>query len=171
MRNKSFFVKFFKDILLTLVVPLITIFFLYLQAEGLIKEQILNSNQNILSHFFELMNVEAEVLRQTSISIRNEEKCQEYAKNILMSQSKVDYQTLEIKKVLEGYMDEKYYDVFVYYPYNDKIISANNTSLKSEDYYNIYYGSDLNNYKDEFYDVLQSDSKTPVFYVMNRSAD
>jgi len=171
MRNKSFFVKFFKDILLTLVVPLITIFFLYLQAESLIKEQILHSNQNILSHFFELMNVDAEEMKKTSISIRNEEKCQEYAKNILVYPARIDYLTLEIKTVLEQYMDEKYYDVFVYYPFNDKIISANNTSLKSEDYYNIYYGSELNNYKDEFYDVLQSDSKTPVFHVMNRSAD
>lgn len=171
MRNKSFFVKFFKDILLTLVIPLITIFFLYLQAESLIKEQILNSNQNILSHFFELMDVDAEEMRQTGISIRNEEKCQEYAKNILASPAKIDYLTLEIKRVLEGYMDEKYYDVFVYYPFNDKIISANNTSLKSEDYYEIYYGNTENDYVDEFYDILQCKSKTPVFYVMNRSAD
>ena len=113
MRNKSFFVKFFKDILLTLVVPLITIFFLYLQAESLIKEQILHSNQNILSRFFELMNVDAEEMKKTSISIRNEEKCQEYAKNILVYPARIDYLTLEIKTVLEQYMDEKYYDVLL----------------------------------------------------------
>ena len=149
MKNKSYFIKIFRDFLITLIVPLLTIFLLYWKAEDIIREQILISNQNTLNQFFRFIDASMEEMKQVSNAIGNNTVCENYSRMSVYSEKEAGYQVYEVSLALEEIVYEKYYDLFIYYPYADRIISGKYSSLPTDYYFSTYYSGCKDNCVDE----------------------
>ena len=161
MRDKSYFNIFLSGFMVTLVVPVLTILLLYLQAEHIVKEQILLSNNNTLRQFFRLIDKEAEEMKNLVIGMGNNEKCMTYAKYAVYSPSRTGYQAVSVRKELVDYNIEKYKDLFVYYPYEGRIVSGPNSALSTNNYWKTYF----EDYEySEFAKVLECESLQPTLY-------
>lgn len=132
--SKSYLYQFLKNFMLTLFVPMLTILLLYLQAEHVVKNQILVSSRNTLNQFFRLVDAAAEEMKEICITAAGDTECQSFARYSAYQEEKTAYQSYQVKQVLSNLMGSKYYDICVYYPNEDRIISGKNASL-SADYY------------------------------------
>lgn len=167
-RVNGYFSKIFINMILTLVVPFIIIILLCAQTETTIKDQMLLFNQRILNNAFRVMDTVFEEIIDDVAKISLAQECSNYANYAVYYKDKVALQSVEVKEVLTLYGREEYADLFVYYPYNDRIISSVKGSASAEYYYASNYSKNSYDYSDEFYQILQCDSKRPYFYVMNR---
>lgn len=170
--RKSYFYKFLMNFMLILIVPVVTIIFIYLKAEWTVKEQILISSSNTLTQFFQVLETIVDEMESVCISVGNSEECQYYSIYTLREPEKTVYQSYVVKKMLNSFSKERYFDVFVYFPETDKIVSNNYASLNPEYYYKTYYGSlfeeEGEGFYDEFENIINCDSKNPALYTMNR---
>ncbi len=80
------------------------------------KNQIMVSNQNTLNQFFRLMDSVAEEMRNICISIASDSECANYSYYAANQPSRTSYQSLVVKEQLDSYRNERYQDVFVYFP-------------------------------------------------------
>ncbi|MBO5070967.1 MAG: helix-turn-helix domain-containing protein, partial [Roseburia sp.] len=136
------------------------------------KNQILVSNQSNLNQFFRMVNSITQEMYDVCISVTNSEECINYSYYSNYYSKKAPYQTLVVKEMLNKFQKEKYYDIFAYFPTEDRIISGTNASLTSDYYYDTYYSGTVTEFRQEFYDILECEAKCPTFFVMNRgSAD
>lgn len=77
--RKSYFYKFLMNFMLILIVPVVTIIFIYLKAEWTVKEQILISSSNTLTQFFQVLETIVDEMESVCISVGNSEECQYYS--------------------------------------------------------------------------------------------
>ncbi len=156
---------------MNLCVPILAIFFVYMQAESTVKNQIILSNQNTLNQFFRLMDSVTEEMRNICISVAGDTECVNYSYYAANYSERAPYQSLMVKNQLATYQNERYHDIFVYFPVNDKIISGVNSSLKADYYYDTYYAvSAEKDFREEFWEILEADARRPSFFVMNRES-
>lgn len=159
MRTKSYFNVYLKNFLLILCVPIITIIILYIQAENSVNKQIISANNNTLNQFFRLIDAEIEEMKNLVIEIGGDEKFVTYAQYAVDAPNKTGYQGVLLNKALIEYGDEKYEDIFVFYPYENRVVSGVKSLLNKERYWETYYNScDYN----EFVSVLECPSFQPV---------
>ncbi|MBQ8232251.1 MAG: helix-turn-helix domain-containing protein [Lachnospiraceae bacterium] len=166
IKNKSYFPRIFRDFLLTLLVPIIALALLYLQAGNTIEEQILLSNKNTLNQFFELIDTTLSEMRWTGYSIANHKKCREYSLYAAKGNDRLTYQVKEIIQVLEDAVNDKYYDLLIYYPGNGRIISGVYGSMNWEDYCSVYYSGE--ECEKQFGDILECNTKGASLYMMKQ---
>ena len=160
MKNKSLFAKILKYFLTTLILPFCTIFLLYGYAENTVKEQTVLSGERALMQFFAMLDNTMEDIRQICISVGNEEICNSYIKNYLQEPDGNRYQEIEIYNCLRSNMGDNIYDILVYYPAADRIVSARNGSLTTDRYLMTSFGR--GSYDTSRYDaLLKCDSKKP----------
>lgn len=163
-KTKSFLFKIVIYFLIVLFVPIVTIVILNVKSQAVIKDQMLLSNQNTLQQVFELIDTVVIEMRETAISIANQQTVQDYAVSANFEKDPA-YKRYMMCQMLGQYMKEKFQDVFVYYPQDEYIISGNYGSLTKSDYYTSYY-SRLDN-KESFYQNLECTSKYPVIDIIN----
>ena len=171
IKSKSYFPKILRDFLITLIVPILALVLLYFQAEGIVKEQILLSNQNTLNQFFELIDTTLSEMEKTGYRITVNKVCQEYASYAAKGDSHMTYKVQEVINVLDELINEgeKYEDLFIYYPGNGRVISGINGCLSVEDYASIFYGGENNSAS--FWDILECEKKSATLYVMESKKD
>ena len=160
MKNKSLFSQILKYFLMTLILPFCTIFLLYGYAESTVKEQMVQSGERTLTQFFALVDNVMEDINQTCISVGNEESCSEYIKNYLSDPDGSKYYAVEVYNVLREYTGDSFYDVLVYYPAADRVVSTMNGSLPTEDYLTATYGRGTTE-TDQFAPLLKCESRKP----------
>ena len=160
MRKGSFFKEILKRSLFTLIVPLFTIIFIYIQADNVIKEQILLYHESVLNQFLELVDVKMEKAEQTIYEVAFKDDIMSYNSK---TEERLAYQRLQILKYLRERVDEEIKDFFVYYKRDDRIISGVNGTLTSDIYQVLYFPniSEL-----EFERVLSEDSAKPILRIM-----
>lgn len=170
--RKSYFYKSLVNFMLTLCVPILAILLIFIQAEQTVKEQIQVSNQSNLNQFFHLVDSIASEMKEVCISVTGSEECQNYAYYANKNQKKAPYQTLVVSQMLNNFLRERYHDVFVYFPAEDRIISGANASLNTDFYYDTYYAKPKSemDFREEFKEILECESKRPAFFVMNRNS-
>lgn len=171
--SKSYLYQFLRDFMLTLFVPVITILLLYLQAEHVVKNQILVSSQNTLNQFFRLVDAAAEEMKEICITTAGDTECQNFARYSAYQEEKTAWQSYQVKQMLSNLMGGKYYDIMVYYPNEDRIISGKNASLNAGCYFETYYekGEASLEYYEEFQTLLNCESKRPSFFSLNSNAE
>lgn len=167
--SKSYLYQFLKNFMLTLFVPVLTIFLLYLQAEHVVKNQILVSSRNTLNQFFRLVDAAAEEMKEICITAAGDTECQSFARYSAYQEEKTVWQSYQVKQVLSNLMGSKYYDICVYYPNEDRIISGKNASLSADYYFATYYKRQESSlkYYEEFRELLSCESKRPSFFCLN----
>lgn len=164
MGTKSYFNVYLRNFLFILCVPIITIFLLYIQAERSVEKQIVSANNNTLNQFFRLIDAEIEEIKNLVIALGSDEKCITYAQYAVDSPDKTGYQGVLIRNSLAEYGDEKYEDVFVYYPYEERVVSGTHSILNKERYWETYYKSCEFS---DFETILNCQSFKPVLCSIN----
>ena len=140
MKNKSLFLQILKYFVVTLLLPFITIFLLYGYSENTLKDQVVLSSERTLGQFFALVdNVMGEVT-QTNISIACEDVCDKLLREHNKSPETARYMAVEVRQLLQEYKKDTYFDLLVYYPSLDRIVSQRNGSLPARDYLAATYG-------------------------------
>ena len=166
IRIKSYFTKFLLYFIILLFVPGITIGFVYLTAERTVKKQILFASESTLSQFFNALDLSVEEMKDMCITVLNSEITQNYARTAVYAPDNTNYLSYVVKDQLRMLSGEKYYDVFAYYPYEDKLISGNNSALRADQYYTTYfkkYGVEIGQYQE----VLQREAKKPKLFCLS----
>lgn len=169
LRSKSFFYKYFKGYAIILIVPFITIVLLFGNAQNLIKGQIQIASNNTLNQFFERIDDMVKGSYEICVTIANNNKCAQYLWHASQKPGQTSYEIWEIYNILGDYAGEKYQDIFIYYPIDDRIISGQNSSLSLDSYYDIHYSEKNTDFKEEFYELIECTSGKPVIYSMNGS--
>lgn len=165
--RKSYYYKFFFSFMIVLLMPMITVGLVFMVSHNVVREQILVSSANTLHQFFNRADSVLEEAKDDCVSIALNKDGQLYSKFMLDNFEKGTYYSWKIKQLLLGHLNEKYYDVFIYYFDKDYVISASNGANKLEDYYKFYYEKEGQVFPDEFKEVIYSSEKRPVLRSMN----
>ena len=165
-RSKSYYNKFFASFIVVMVVPMLATVLIFAQAQSTVKEQILVASRNTLNQFFQRVDNVMANSWETCVSIASDQLCRQYVPAITAKSSRDAYLSYEIHNMLANYIGEKYYDIFVYYPSENHVISGMFGSGNLDYYYNQNYGT-KGDMEEEFYRVVETDEGRPVLYSMN----
>ncbi len=169
-RRKSYFYKSFIRFLKMLSVPLLVILLIFGYADGVVRDQILRSASESLNNSAKRFDATIEEMRDACFNIMSRKECRRYVTYAVNMPEETYEVAADLTKLLREYAQEKYYDVFVYYYGDNKIISGKNSSLEAEYYYDAYYANAAGaEFKDEFLDVIKCGSTKPHWYVMDGS--
>lgn len=140
MKNKSLFAKILKYFLATMILPFLAFLLLYGYAANTLEEQITLSSESMLTQFFALVDNVMEDYSQTCITVGSENVCIQHIAGNLSSPNSSKYSGIMVRNMLKKYQDEKIFDVMVYFPKLDQVISQRNGVLTSEEYLLSTYG-------------------------------
>ena len=168
--NRSYFYKCFKSSIIILIVPLLTTLLIFLQAQSIVKEQILTASNNTLNQFFKRIDAVVKESQEICITMGNNSVSRLYATYAASQPERTGYQGWELYNQLSNYYGEKYFDIFIYYPSIDQIVSGAYASMKADAYYDTFYKTEGNDYKEEFREILNCTSGKPVLCSMNSSS-
>jgi len=170
-KSKSYYYKYFGSYFIVLAVALLIMVLLYSQSLKLVKEQIQISSQNTLQQFFYRIDEIVKETYEICVTIGNNKKCMQYPRHAEQKPDKTTFEIWEIvNNVLNKYEGEKYHDVFVYFPMDDRIVSGVNGSLKLNQYYDVFYKEsnedDDGSRRDKFEELVKCTSGIPMLYSM-----
>ena len=168
--RKSYYYRYFLSFIMILFVPMLTIALTFLSSQNIIKEQILRASKNTLNQFFQRVDDvlgEAQDICVSSIT-NNDNKA--YSKKIVDQFDRRTFYSKKVQQQLNGYMGEKYLDIFQYYPEKDYVISSTHASMDLESYYKLYYSNNENDFWEEFKSVAETSCRKPVLLSMNGKA-
>ena len=169
IKTKSYFPRIFRDFLITLIVPIISLALLYLQAGNSIREQILISNKNTLNQFFELIDTTISEMEWIGYTITNRKECRDYGLYAATGNRRLTSQVPNIIQILEDAVNEKYHDLLIYYPGNGRIMSGRYGSMDWEGYASVYYDGEKR--EQQFKEILECDTKGVSLYVMQQEGE
>ena len=163
--RKSYFYKFLLNFMLTLCVPILAILIIFQQAEHTVRNQIQVSNQSTLNQFFRMVDTVAKEMEDVCVSVVSNVECENYAYYAIQNSAKAPYQTLVVKNMLNNYARDIFYDVFAYFPEDDRIISGVKASLRSDYYYDTYYKTGKSEELwEDFSTLLECSFRGPTFF-------
>lgn len=138
MKNRSYLKKIVLESLLSLMIPLLTVFLLWGISEKIVKEQILKTSDNVLNLFTELIDDSLSDCINTIYSISYDSHCEAYSRNIERGKA-YGYASYELCSALKVLDDTKYEDIFIYFPKSDQILSVKHGTFSSNNYYQTFY--------------------------------
>ncbi len=160
MKNKSLFSQILKYFLVSLILPFCTIFLLYGYAANVVEEQTVLSSERMLTQFFALVDNVMDDFSQTCISIGSESVCSQHIRANLQYPEESKYSSVKVYHMLKEYREEMFFDVLVYYPTLDQVISEKNGSLPTKDYLISTYGAE-NFQLEQYAPLLDCNSPKP----------
>ncbi|MBR3762656.1 MAG: helix-turn-helix domain-containing protein [Lachnospiraceae bacterium] len=166
-RKKSYRFIYFISFIIMLIIPMVTMIFNFWKADSIVRSQTLNLASKSMEQYSEMFDMTFKEMSDTCLSIFGSEALREYHKYAVVNSDNKYIQSYKINDMLRQLDLEKYYDVFVYFPTDDKIISANKSTLNSKYYYNVYYGQKKGDYYQEFLEVMNCNARQPEIYALN----
>ena len=178
LARKSFFLRFLRSHLLVLLIPLAAILVMYYSAHVTIQEEILTANANSLNQFVTIIDREFNNMIEKASQILTSGAIR---KQVLFTHNYTDpssaYEIYETKNYLDDLPQEDFSDIFVYFNQADRIVSAENSSLSSQEYYETYYRKaydnllDTEDNYDTFRSLLTPDSLLPHLVSLGKEYD
>lgn len=166
IRKKSYYSKVFFGLLLVLLVAVVTIMSIFLQARTKVEEQILEMNQDTLTQSLKHVDEVIKSATDTAKSIAFSTQYNSLSRRFISEPERHAYLAWALQQQLSAYVNETFFDVFVYYPENGYVISANNSFAPLESYYRYYYNH-IDDGWDDFFRIANSPSKQPAMYSLN----
>ncbi len=168
LARKSFFLRFLRSYLVVLLIPFTAITIMYSNAQKTLQEEILSSNASRLNQFVNILDIELDNMAEKASQILSSGivRKQVITPNSLSLPS-YSYGIIEVKNYLKELPMDDFSDIFVYIPRQDRIISAQYSSLNSQEYYDTYYRAayrrlpDKENNYEAFRQALQPDILVP----------
>lgn len=165
-RKKSYYSKVFTGLIMVLLVPILTIASMFWQAKTKVESQVLSMNRNTLNQSLDHMDEVMKSAADTVTAIAFNTQYNSLSRRFISEPKRHAYLAWALQQELSDYVNEKYFDVFVYYPGNDYVISASNSFARLENYYSYYYAG-IGDMWEEFYQAANNPVKTPVVYSIN----
>ena len=179
-KTKSYFKDILVKLILMLCIPLLSIGLIYWRADRTVKEQLQVSATKTLKLYSEQMDKVFDEVRNACVTAFGSSMCRSYYTALEGSSMQVNM-AREISQLLRTLSQECFYDIFVYFNHNDKILSGVRGTLKAEYYYETYYAaassstyySEKNNpdFEDEFMNIIKADSGKLTCHVMNSQGE
>lgn len=169
-KKRSFYYSIRLSLLLVILIPVLTIGLVFSVAQHVVKEQISLSSENLLEQFFLRVDDIVKESRNLCMTLTQSEECRNYATYAAIAPEKITYQSVRVQKTLNEYLGEKYHDIFIYYPYTDRVVSGKNASNSLNDYYDIYYGGN-EACRERFVEVTRPKSKKALLNTINISQE
>ena len=141
MKSSKLFINILITLLTAMLIPFFSIFSMFFLSEKMTQDLAIRSGERVLSQFFAVVDNTLLETSNTALRIAGNRLCQEYSYNALFQQEKTKHQVLEVCNELRGEITTQYYDVFVYYPQDDRIASGVNGSVDADIYLASYYTS------------------------------
>ena len=170
IRKKSYYSKVFFGLLLVLLVAVVTILSIFLQAKTTVEEQILEMNQDTLTQSLKHVDEVIKSATDTAKSIAFNTQYNSLSRRFVSEPERHAYLAWALQQQLSAYVNETFFDVFVYYPDNGYVISTNNSFARIDNYYKYYY-SHIGDGYDVFYQIANSPNKRPAMYSLNGKED
>ncbi|MBR3761729.1 MAG: helix-turn-helix domain-containing protein [Lachnospiraceae bacterium] len=171
--KRSFFIELLISFLLLLCIPIITILLILWQSNKVVKEQIMDIENKNLSLYVEQLEEVMEEMKEICSTVFATEECRLYAANSA-NNTKLDKELrAKIHNLLENQLDSKYYDVFIWYNRNNKVISGKAVVMDIANYYATYYSNYIieDEATDTFLSILKTDTKGLVCHIINNGED
>ncbi|MBR3761624.1 MAG: helix-turn-helix domain-containing protein [Lachnospiraceae bacterium] len=166
-KSGSFFNDIFRNFILLLLVPMITILFIFNHADKTVKMQVQESASQNLNLYYEQMEDIMKDMRATCYTILENSNCKTYALDTMQEYKLEIKLKRKIYEFLHNLIDTRYHDIFIYYGRDNKCVSGKNTALPAERYYEAYYSETGKvGYRDEFLDVIRTDTKQFACHVI-----
>lgn len=165
-RKNSYYSKVFYGLLLVLLVAIVTFLSIFLQARNKVEKQILHMNQDTLAQTLQHVDEVVKSAADTTKSIAFSTQYISLSRRFVSEPQRHAYLAWALQQQLSVYSNETFFDVFVYYPENDYVISANNSYAKLENYFQYYY-KHIDDSWDEFRHIANSPIKQPMMYSLN----
>lgn len=160
LKSKSLFSQILKYFLVTMILPFLTFFLLYGYAENTLEEQIALSSERTLTQFFALVDNVMDEYSQTCISVGGESVCIQHIAGNLSNPQNNKYSGIKVRNMLNEYRGERFFDILVYFPKMDQVISQRNGTLTAKEYLLSTYGRE--GFQEERYSpLLNCDSSKP----------
>ena len=165
--SKSYYYKFFMSFIIVLFAPMLTIALVFFSSQSTIKEQIMIASQNTLHQFFQRVDGVVDEAQDLDLSLISNSDCKSYSRKIVDQSGKSAYYSWKVRQILGNFTNEKYRDIFIYYPNIDYVVSRNNASMHLQSYYDTYYGNRSESFWEGFREVAMCTAKKPILCSMN----
>ena len=169
-KTKSYYFTVFIRLILIFMVMILMNVMIFVQAKAKIEAQIMVTKRNTLEQSLYYVDEVMENAVDTMISIVFSTTYKTNSNRFVAEPDKHAYLAWLLKEQLSDYVNEKYYDIFVYYPGNDYVISASNSIARLENYYTLNYAAKGVSY-DQFEQIANSSVKKAVVYSICGSND
>ena len=163
-KNKSYFRDVLRRFMIVLLAPMITILLVFGATKVTVEEQIKISSSNTLHQFFRCVDEVFREAKNLTLSIIASNDFQAYSRLIVGKGEKNSYYVWKVNQYLAENMNEKYHDIFCYYPENEYIVSSVNAAKKWDSYYEFFYQDEEPNTREKFKEILECDIKKPTVY-------
>lgn len=171
IHNKSYRKKYTYYYALTFAIPIIVILLANMITQQAVKNQVLRSNERTLKQFFRLVDEQIALMVDDAYKIVMLRELTEYAELNAEETIGATGKRVDIISMLNGYyLDSDYEDVFVWFPYSDRLISGMNPTASSgvmESYCQIYYKEEQQ-MQQKLIGILQHDIMQPAFWTVEK---
>ena len=136
IRNgKKYQGKYLYYFLITFIVPMVIILIMNIVLQNVIKEQVLESGNKVLTQFFSYLDTYMENMDLDVKEIVEDEEIISFAKKNAQNSKMYAYYPPILKEKLEAFNKRDYTDILVWYAYDDRIVSLKYPSRSIEDFY------------------------------------
>lgn len=167
--KRSFFIELLISFLLLLCIPIITILLILWQSNKVVKEQIMDIENKNLSLYVEQLEEVMEEMKEICETVFATEECRLYATHPV-NNTRMDRELrAKVKNLLKNQLGSKYFDVFVWYNRNNKVISGKYDVMDIANYYATYYSNYIIKDKetDAFLNILKADCIGSTCHIIN----
>lgn len=170
MKKESLIFKILTTMITAVLIPFMVVFGMLFYTEWSFRELTNQSSNRVLTQFlFVVDNIMLEA-SDTVLGIGNNKQCQAYSRFAAYQPEKTMYQALVVRDELTERNNVKYYDIFVYYPQDDQVISAMNGAAPADDYFAANYPSGSYS-RDHYKDILQMEISRPHVFSIQGQKD
>ena len=164
--KNSYYSKVLFGLLLVLLVALVTVMSIFLLAKEKVEKQILQMNQDTLTQSLQHVDEVVKSAADTTKSLAFSTQYNSLSRRFVSEPQRHAYLAWALQQQLSAYANETFFDVFVYYPENDYVISANNSYAILENYFQYHY-KHIEDSWEEFRHIANSPAKQPAMYSLN----
>lgn len=167
MKNSKLFLKILITLLTAMLIPFISILSMFFITEKASKDLSLRSGERVLSQFFAVVDNTLLNTSNTALKIAGNKQCERYSYFAISQPDQNAYQAIEVYNTLREEMGNNYYDIFVYYAKDDRIISGANGSADADIYLQSHYA--MGEYaREDFACVLNMETYRPHIFRMEK---
>ena len=170
MKKGSLFSKIAFTLITAVLIPFVVVFGLLFYTEWSTNELLNQRSNRVLTQFLFVVDKTMLEASDTARSLGNNRQCQTYSQYAVYQPEKAAYQTLVVKDELTERNNVKYYDIFVYYPKDDRVISSTNGSALADEYFAANYATKGYN-REDFRNVLEMEMSRPHVFKMEGQED
>ena len=165
-KTKSFLMELLQKMILTLCVPLITTLLVCWQANHILREEVMLSAEKSLNIFSVQMD---DIMRQAEgicTFLITDSNNAALLNSYTRVTSKEHSLRLQLWSLLADVPRNNYYDIFIYFYHNDRIISGSFGSQKALDHYAAYYAHSGIEYE-KFREIIRCEESAFICHAIN----